>query len=188
MLNREETSRDVNGGLSRWGRPEGLDLEPVQQIPNSILTNDNGHSLNNIKDDEEIGDYYVQEVGKAQTKPYRLPPGDRLKCFPFGYTAWLPFTTEHVGYTRGDLSKVCLRQLDEHMAAVDHFRTSPARTHPPLEILAQSSDRVLNGVPGYTGYKEGTHYRYGYTHGQEMKDPIQKRHPWLTHKSIDSMN
>ncbi|OQV15180.1 hypothetical protein BV898_10565 [Hypsibius exemplaris] len=180
MLNRDRPSCDA-------GTPEGLHLEPVEPVPNPTTGKDYGHYLNNVKNAEDITDYYVPEVNKAQTKPYRLPPGDPLKRFPYGYTAWLPFTTEHVGYTRGDLSKVCLKELDEHMDAVDKFRTSPARTHPVQENLPESLDRVLHGVPGYTGYKEASRYRYGYTHGQEMKEVVEGRHPWLSQKCIDYM-
>ncbi len=100
MLNRDQVTCDKKGKPCHPGTPEGLTLEPVKAIPNPTSAPDYGHFLNNVKSRDDINDYYIPEVNKAQTKPYRLPPGDPLKRFPYGYTGWLPFTTEHVGYTR----------------------------------------------------------------------------------------
>ncbi|GAU98484.1 hypothetical protein RvY_09623 [Ramazzottius varieornatus] len=190
MLNRDQTSCDATGSRKACDPefPADLDLPQVQPIPNPTLEKDYGWYLNNVKQKEDVTDYYISEVDKAMTKPYRLPPGNPMKRFTWGYTGWLPYTTEHVGYTRQDLSAVCLREMDDRMAEVDRFRCSPARTYPEKPRLQDSLERVLHGVPGYTGYKEGTNYRYGYTHAQEMKEVTEGRHPWLGRACIDYMN
>ncbi|XP_055337407.1 uncharacterized protein LOC129587608 isoform X2 [Paramacrobiotus metropolitanus] len=171
--------------------PIDLELKSPVPIKNPTMDDDYGAYLNNVRSLDDIGDFYVPEVEKALSKPYRLPPGHALKRFPYGYTGWLPFTTEFVGLTRGELSKVCLEENDRCRHDADVFRTSSARMPSIAKSFAPEADddlnRIVHGIPGYTGYKEGTRYRYGYTHAREMKEVVMQRHPRLSRDRMSSI-